>query len=54
MLNFKLKGSLKAGPNGKVSLMTFANDAVAFLHYPSKIFDFVCFNIHHHGFRGAL
>jgi len=53
-LVLRLKGSLKAGPNGKISLMCFALDAIAFLHYPKKIFHFIRFNIAYYGWSKGL
>jgi len=49
ILDFTLKGSLKAGPNGKVSLLTFANDATAFIHDPLSIIHFIFYNLKYFG-----
>lgn len=52
-MKLKLVGSLKAGPNGKISLLTSGLDALAFVSNPSTLFHFVVFNSTY-GVRGSF
>nr|DBA06982.1 TPA_asm: RNA-dependent RNA polymerase [Mitovirus cefi 1] len=53
-LKLKLKGSLKAGPNSKVSLMGTCLDAMAFWYYPKHLFHLINFLIRVYGVQGIL
>jgi hypothetical protein len=53
-LDFRLKGSMKAGPNGRISMMSFALDALAFIHNPRNFISFVMFNIRYYGFLKGM
>nr|AAR01975.1 RNA-dependent RNA polymerase [Cryphonectria cubensis mitovirus 2c] len=53
-MKLRLKGSLKAGPNGKISLLTSLLDALAFWSDPLRVIHFIWFNIRCYGYFWGL
>jgi hypothetical protein len=53
-LGMRVKGSMKAGPNGKLSLMTSCLDALTFWIYPRQLLDLLKFQIITYGLSGVF